>query len=283
MILSEAISLAKERLVNSYSREEADTIARLLCQHYFGISSTGYYTSRQQQLAAADTKLFTKAVDKLQQHYPIQYLLRETSFYGLTLKVDESVLIPRPETEELVDWIRKDNSQSSAISILDIGTGSGAIAISLAKFLPSASIMAADISANALKVAQANADLNKVSIRFLEEDIFYPSPLLTAHKYDIIVSNPPYVRESEKKLMNPNVLSYEPSSALFVPDNDPLKYYKAIADFASQHLADNGSVYLEINEALGNETVALFSSSAYSSILRKDMNGKNRMVKATRQ
>lgn len=279
MILSEAIALVKERLENIYSKEEIDVIALMLCQHYFGITRTDYYTSRQVGLANSSTASFVAAIDKLRQHYPIQYILGHTSFYGLTLKVNDSVLIPRPETEELVDWICKDQQKKQPISILDIGTGSGAIAIALAKHIPSAQVDAVDISSEALTVAQKNAALNNVPVHFFKEDIFSPSPKLTNNRYDIIVSNPPYVRESEKKLMNPNVLDFEPHSALFVPDSDPLKYYKAAASFASQNLADNGSIYLEINEELGNETVALFPKEKYTAMLRKDMNDRNRMIR----
>jgi release factor glutamine methyltransferase len=235
MVLSEVISLTKERLKSIYTKEEIDAIAMLLCKHFWGISKASYYTSKQTTLSDSYIPLFLDALDKLRQHCPIQYVLGETSFYGYTFKVNESVLIPRPETEELVNWICTDYKNSSQVSILDIGTGSGAIAISLAKNLPFACITAIDISADALKAAQANASLNNATISFLEEDIFHPSTTLTGKRFNIIVSNPPYVRESEKRLMNPNVLSYEPDLALFVPDNDPLKYYKAIASFALQH------------------------------------------------
>ncbi len=284
MILSEAISLAKERLKNVYTEEEINAITMLLCEHFFGVSKVDYYTSKQATLSDSCILLFIEALDKLQQHCPIQYILGETNFYGYIFKLNESVLIPRPETEELVDWICLDYKNTDRqLNILDIGTGSGAIAISLAKNLPSAHITAVDISSAALKIAQANVSLNNVTISFLEEDIFHPSSALTNRRFDVIVSNPPYVRESEKRFMNPNVLNYEPDSALFVPDNDPLKYYKAIADFALQHLEDNGSIYLEINEALGSQTKALFSEETYSTALRKDINEKDRMLKVVRR
>jgi release factor glutamine methyltransferase len=224
-----------------------------------------------------------QALDRLQQHCPIQYVLGEASFYGLLFKLNESVLIPRPETEELVDWICKDYKASHRqISILDIGTGSGAIAISLAKHLLSASITAIDISPGALNVAQANANFHNVAVRFYEEDIFSPSSKLTSQTFDLIVSNPPYVRESEKVFMDLNVLNYEPAAALFVPDDDPLKYYKAIAEFASGYLTSSGSIYLEVNEGLVDETSALFQKEIYSAISRKDINEKNRMLKMER-
>ncbi|MDR0660350.1 MAG: peptide chain release factor N(5)-glutamine methyltransferase [Prevotellaceae bacterium] len=280
MLLSEAIALAKERLALIYNKEEANAITIRLCSHYFGISSTEFYTNKGLEPNEFQLKSFTSALDKLQEHCPFQYALGETSFYGLTFKVNRNVLIPRPETEELVDWIYKDfRSCNSSLNILDIGTGSGAIAISLARYLPSANFTAIDISTEALKVAKTNADLNKVATHFLEDDIFTPSTKLSNQIFDIIVSNPPYVRESEKRLMNANVLDFEPASALFVPDNDSLKYYQAIANFATNGLASKGTVYLEINEAFADETMALFSKEKYTVILRKDLSGKDRMLK----
>ena len=283
MILSEAILLVKKRLKDIYQEDEINAIAMLLCQHFFGINKVSYHTSKQSTLVDSAIPSFFTALDKLQQHCPIQYVLGESSFYGYTLKVNESVLIPRPETEELVDWICKDyKDYKYQINVLDIGTGSGAIAISLAKELPFAHVTAVDISATALSIAQANAHLNNATINFQKEDIFSPSAMLAQERFDLIVSNPPYVRESEKELMNPNVLNYEPDSALFVTDSNPLKYYEAIANFASQHLAQNGAIYLEINEALGLQAVALFSKEKYITTLRKDINGKDRMLKAMR-
>lgn len=284
MILSEAISLAKERLKDIYSKDEINVIAMMLCEHLFSVNRIEYYTSsKQTSLTKSKVISFIAALDKLQQYCPIQYVVGEAAFYGLTFKVNPNVLIPRPETEELVDWICKDYKINDKISILDIGTGSGVIAVTLAKYFSSASITAIDISPDALNVASTNASLNNVSVLFLKEDIFSPSPKLIGQKFDVIVSNPPYVRESEKKHMGSNVLSYEPTSALFVPDNNALKYYQTIADFASYHLSENGAIYLEINEDLASETSALFSIEKYGVTLREDLNGKDRMLKIIRR
>ena len=284
MILADAISLVKERLKGCYGKEEINAIAILLCQHFFGIGRTAYHTSKQAALTDRHIAPFMSALDKLQNHCPVQYVLGETDFYGYTLNINKSVLIPRPETEELVNWIcnnYKDNKQQ--IKILDIGTGSGAIAISLAKELGCASVTAIDISAAALDVAKTNASQHSAAVCFLEEDIFSPSPQILNQQFDVIVSNPPYVCESERELMSLNVLNYEPASALFVPNNNPLIYYKAIAKFALQNLSCNGSVYLEINEALGKQTETIFLAEEYQTTLRKDMNGKDRMLEATKQ
>lgn len=283
MILSEAISLAKERLKSVYTGEEINVITMLLCQHFFGTSKVDYYTSQQTTLTDSRISPFMTALDKLQQHCPIQYVLGQTDFYGYTFKVNESVLIPRPETEELVDWICNDYENTKhQINILDIGTGSGAIAVSLAKELRFAHVSAADISTTALEIAKTNAKLNGAVVSFFESDILSPTPIFPHQQLDIIVSNPPYVRESEKEFMNANVLDYEPDSALFVPDSNPLKFYTAIARFALQYLAGNGAIYLEINEALGAQTMALFSKERYTTTLRQDLNGKDRMLKAVK-
>lgn len=279
MTLAEIVSLAKDRLSTIYSKDEANAIVMQLCEHYFGLSRTDFYLKKDVELN--DINSFLQTLGKIEQHCPIQYAIGEASFYGLTFKLNEHVLIPRPETEELVDWIIKDHNAGKPLNILDIGTGSGAIAVSLAKSIPSAHLTAIDISPSVLDIAKNNASLNNALVSFLEDNIFAPSSSIKSQLFDVIVSNPPYVRESEKKYMHPNVLKYEPALALFVPDSNPLKYYQAIADYASEHLAKNGSIYLEINEELGNETAALFPKDVYSINLRKDLSGKIRMLKLT--
>jgi release factor glutamine methyltransferase len=210
---------------------------------------------------------------------PIQYILGETTFYNCTIKVNGATLIPRPETEELVDLIVKENKGFSG-SILDIGTGSGAIAIALAVNMPGCTVTGTDVSEEALLVAAENNKVNSAAVRFICDDIFRTPPGIFAD-IGIIVSNPPYVRESEKKLMATNVLGFEPHSALFVPDEDPLKYYSAILKLARTSLLKEGKLYLEINEALGLETSLLVTSHGFreTSIIQ-DLNGKERFVKA---
>jgi release factor glutamine methyltransferase len=235
---------------------------------------------------------------------PLQYILGTAHFMDLELQVNENVLIPRPETEELVQWILDDFQKEGqfkldaersrsvistplndhSLKILDIGTGSGCIAIALAKNLPDAKIYALDVSEEALEVAKKNAKSNGVNIGFMHQDIFNPELELESElHFDIIVSNPPYVRELEKKEINKNVKDFEPDTALFVSDEDPLVFYKAIMDFSENNLNENGSLYFEINQYLGEETKALFNTRNFSEIeLRKDIFGNDRMLKAKR-
>lgn len=212
---------------------------------------------------------------------PIQYILGHTQFFDCTISVDRRVLIPRPETEYLVDIILKDTPSEQKLTIVDLGTGSGCIAIALASKFASSEIYATDISANALSLARQNAAKNSVKVHFLQDDLFAPKAVYP--KFDLIVSNPPYVRNQEKKLMHCNVLDFEPSLALFVEDESPLIFYKAIADFAGKNLSPQGILYLEINEYLGKETADLFLSSGYQQVeIRKDLNNKTRYIKACR-
>ncbi|MEF8811883.1 MAG: peptide chain release factor N(5)-glutamine methyltransferase, partial [Bacteroidales bacterium] len=215
---------------------------------------------------------------QLKKQKPIQQILGETEFYNITLKIEPHILIPRQETEELVDWVLKDVA-SEKKNILDIGTGSGCIAIALAKNLPGSIVTAVDYKPEILDAAKENALLNGVHIRFILADILQDD--LPPGQYDLIVSNPPYVRNSEKKFMSQNVLNYEPSEALFVEDEDPLIFYRKIIHLAGKHLVDNGFLYFEINEYLGEETVRLLEKHGFNEIcLKKDLNNKNRMIKA---
>ncbi|MDN3617911.1 peptide chain release factor N(5)-glutamine methyltransferase [Polaribacter undariae] len=225
-------------------------------------------------------------VKRLQKEEPIQYILGETEFYSLPFLVDENTLIPRPETEELVEWVINEvleirsKNQDKNLNILDIGTGTGCIPISLAKNLNNVSISAVDVSKEALKKAKQNALLNKVDITFLEIDILKAKEL--PKKYDFIISNPPYVRELEKIEINNNVLQNEPHLALFVDDENPLIFYKKIADLAKNHLTENGLLFFEINQYLGKETVEMLQEKGFKNIeLKKDFSGNDRMIKAT--
>jgi release factor glutamine methyltransferase len=218
-------------------------------------------------------------ISELKLNKPIQYIVGRTEFYNLNFYITAGVLIPRPETEELVNLIINENNKGF-FKILDIGTGSGCIAISLAKNLPGSVIYATDISDEALSLTRKNCKLNNIDIQLFQHDILIDnSPLDEA--FDIITSNPPYVRECEKKYMQPNVLEYEPHRALFVPDNDYLLFYRKISDFSVSHLNHNGKIYFEINESFGNEVALLLEEKGFSEIsIKKDINNKDRMVRA---
>jgi release factor glutamine methyltransferase len=234
-------------LESIYDKNEVDSFFFILLEHYLGYNRIKFALEPELTISEKDRQLFLDALKALKHQQPIQYILGETEFFGIPLKVNEDVLIPRPETEELVAWIINDVSNLDKITILDIGTGSGCIAIALAKHLPNASVFALDVGATALKVAKTNAELNTVSIEFLEADILNFNHF-TSEKFDIIVSNPPYVRQLEKPHMKANVLDNEPHLALFVTNEDPLQFYKAITKFAVNNLNNQGMLYFEINE-----------------------------------
>ncbi|NGY35979.1 peptide chain release factor N(5)-glutamine methyltransferase [Flavobacterium sp. XN-5] len=222
-------------------------------------------------------------LEQLKLEIPIQYLLGKTSFYGLDFEVNEKVLIPRPETEELVEWIVKENSKTEGLKdlkILDIGTGSGCIAISLAKNIPNAKVYAIDVSENALATAQKNATLNEVDVTFITQNILETEDL--DQQFDIVVSNPPYVRNLEKQEIKKNVLDNEPHLALFVEDDDALIFYRKIAELAQKNLSENGRLFFEINQYLGKEMVELLTEMNFKNIeLRKDIYGNDRMIRGT--
>ena len=227
--------------------------------------------------------VWNSLLEQLKCEVPVQYLLGKTSFYGLEFEVNPTVLIPRSETEELVDWIiksLKSNVGNSKLKILDIGTGSGCIAISLAKNIKNAQVFAIDISDKALATAKKNAEINKVEVTFLHQNILETTDL--NQNFDIIVSNPPYVRNLEKQEIKKNVLNNEPHLALFVEDNDALIFYKKIAKLAQQNLTQNGELFFEINQYLGQEMIEMLEKMNFSTIeLRKDIYGNDRMIRGT--
>jgi release factor glutamine methyltransferase len=277
MTVAEVTEILKLKLCWQYNENEIRQIALLLLQHFWQISEVEFYTDKQKRLDEKFDKDFSKSLNLLLQHTPVQYVLGATEFYGLRFSIDENVLIPRPETEELVDWIIAENRNVQ--TVIDIGTGSGCIAVSLAKNIKNAKVFALDISEKAIEKALQNAENNNVEIAFWCADILSDNNFPQV-KFDCIASNPPYVRESEKSKMQQNVLDFEPHSALFVPDNDALRFYRAIADFAILHLAENGKIYVEINENLASETQNLFRLKGFlQTELREDLNGKNRMIK----
>lgn len=262
-----------------YSENEIRSFSFLIIEKLTGLTRTQIIINKNTILSAEQNAKVIDFVDKLKKFEPIQYLLGETEFYGLAFMVNNSVLIPRPETEELVDWIITDYKNSPNINFLDIGTGSGCIAISLKKGLPTATATAFDISEMALDTASKNAALNNVEINFARVDILNPDNI--PQKWDVIVSNPPYIPELEKKEIQSNVLDYEPHLALFVPDHDALLFYRTIAEFGKNNLTENGRIYFEIHRNEGETCVQLLEYMGYKNIeLRKDISGNNRMIKA---
>ena len=225
------------------------------------------------------TKLETAQVQLLK-YKPVQYVLGFTQFYGLKLLVDESVLIPRPETEELLEWMMLDEKRNNRhLQVLDIGTGSGCIAIALKKKQPSATVYAVDLSAAALQVAEKNAAINQTDVQFLLFDFLDETQWCKLQQYDIIVSNPPYIPEQEKGTMNKNITDWEPDIALFVPDHDPLLFYIKTAAFGKTHLAGNGAIYMEMHQDYAGAVKELFTALGYTAVIKKDINGNERMVK----
>ena len=267
----------ERELTQFYSNKEVQNMAFWCIHSISKLRRSEYLLSSNSPLSKDTVSFYQSVVSRLQNFEPLQYILGECEFYGLSLKVSPSCLIPRPETEELVHWILQHNFTKA----LDIGTGSACIPIALAKH-KDAQITALDISSDALSIARENAKNNSVKIHFIEHDIFNDIELKTS--FDLIVSNPPYILESEKRLMNNNVLDYEPHLALFVSDKEALIYYKRIIDFSKVHLQKDGLLFLEINEQKSVEIRELLESNGFENVLiKKDMQGKNRMVKAVRK
>lgn len=280
MILKELKAYFLDELTSIYPQEEIESFFNILAEHMLNFKRIDVVLNAEKTLSLAEKASFESALFRLKNQEPIQYITGETEFYGLPFRLNPSVLIPRPETEELVDWILKDCKGIKPLQILDIGTGSGCIAISLAKHLPNATVTAIDISEEALKTAQENARLNLVTVNFIEQDALRVTHFSQA--YDIIVSNPPYVRNLEKAEINPNVLDNEPHLALFVEDDNPLLFYRAITMMAQKNLKQDGSLYFEINQYLGEETKSMIKNNGFANVvLRQDLFGNHRMIKAT--
>lgn len=278
MTIAELKSEFLNQLKKAYPSEEANSFFGLLSQSYLKMSRLEVALHRDKEVNREVVKQFQVAQERLLNQEPIQHIIGETEFYGLKIKVNKNVLVPRPETEELVQWIIEEvSAEEKEISILDVGTGSGCIALCLAKNLPQAVITAIDISEQALKTAKENAEKNKVQVNFIRQDILKLERL--SRKYDVIVSNPPYVRELEKKEMQPNVLHFEPGTALFVSNENPLIFYKKITLLAKSGLKENGKLFFEINQYLGKETENLLQEDGFKTRLRKDIFGNFRMLK----
>jgi release factor glutamine methyltransferase len=274
--------LIQQRLMQLMDAPEAGQQAYWLLESLYGRSRTDVIMNRPLQLSSKEEEKLEEVLERLEQHEPIQYVLGEAPFYEHVFKVNTAVLIPRPETEELVYLICRRHAQEPGLQLLDIGTGSGCIAISLALCLPGAVVSAVDVSPSALKVAQENARLLGANVQFFETDIlegFQPE----LSRQDIIVSNPPYVRELEKSLMKANVMNWEPHTALFVKDTDPLLFYRRIAHLAGMHLKEGGWLYFEINEAYGKQVADLLEQQGFMEVeILKDLQKKDRMVQAQR-
>ncbi|MEL4308766.1 peptide chain release factor N(5)-glutamine methyltransferase [Joostella sp. CR20] len=266
-----------------YPSEEIDTFFNWLCEDYLGYKPHQIQQFLEEDVSSEVGYKFDSALGDLVNERPIQYIIGKSYFYGLDFRVNEHTLIPRPETEELVSWIINDIDKDSVTRVLDIGTGTGCIPISIAKNLPRTKLFAVDISYEALQTASLNAEDQGVNINFYQQDILKANDLETIFEelptFDVIVSNPPYVRNLEKTEIKNNVLNYEPSSALFVEDDDALVFYEKIAGLASENLKEGGKLYFEINQYLGDEMLALMKKYNFENvILKKDLYGKDRMI-----
>lgn len=268
-----------KELSEIYPKTEIDAFFFRIIDHKLGLQLMDVFTKGDTLIAKEYLNEFTSIIERLQQEEPIQYILGTTEFYGYNFNVNENVLIPRPETEELVSWILEE-IQSETAKILDIGTGSGCIPIALKKEVPNATVFSLDVSEKALEVAKNNAVSNKAEINFIHTDILQPIDFQL--KFDIIVSNPPYVRQLEKVEIKKNVLDNEPHLALFVANDNPLIFYKRIATVAQEYLTENGVLFFEINQYLGNETKQMLLDKGFKDVLlKKDLFGNDRMIKAT--
>jgi release factor glutamine methyltransferase len=278
MSIIEASKYIRHKLKDLYPMQEIDAFTEIIFNHLMNYKRLDIHLKAQTPILKEHELQIYNIIDQLDRYRPIQYIIGSTEFYGLRFVVNESVLIPRPETEELVEWIIEDY-KGCMPSIIDIGTGSGCIPIALAKNLPGSAVSAVDISQKALTVAIENASLNNAFVNFTKLDILnnkYPQ----FSRFDVIVSNPPYVTIQQKKQMEHNVLDYEPHLALFVPEDDPLIFYKAIASFANKFLIESGCMYFEINEEFSVETSSILSEFGFKTELRKDIHERYRMLKA---
>lgn len=278
--MRKTISYINNSLKAYYPESEISGFVRIITEHITNRPYPRALLAAEEFTAEQNGKL-EQILDRLKTFEPIQYIIGDTEFFGLSILVNKATLIPRPETEELVELIINEN-MASGLKALDIGTGSGAIAVALAKYLHDSTVSAWDFSQGALDIAKQNAERNSVSVEFSDIDVLASYPTNT--NYDIIVSNPPYVLESEKQAMEQNVLAYEPHSALFVPDDNALLFYERIADIALAVLNQGGKLYFEINQAKGQETVSLLKGKGFVNVsLFQDLSKRDRMVRAVKQ
>ncbi len=267
-----------EQLESYYDETEVESFFYIILENKNNFKRIDLALNIDLEFSFDDLIIWNEILEKLKLEIPIQYIIGTAHFYDLEFEVNKNVLIPRPETEELVDWIVSNNKNTNNLKILDIGTGSGCIAVSLAKNIPNSEVFALDISIKALATAKKNAESNKVNVAFIQKNILEINDL--NQKFDIIVSNPPYIRNLEKHEIHKNVLDNEPHIALFVNDNDALIFYRKIAELAIINLSDNGKLYFEINQYLGTETSVLLKNLGFKNIeLRQDIYGNDRMIK----
>lgn len=280
MTVQQLSDFIRTNLREYYPADEISQLIFLIFNHLLNYSKIDIHLNERFQISDKIYKQTENIVLQLRNYKPIQYIFGETEFYGLKFYVNSSVLIPRPETEELVRWIIDDNKQKH-LKILDVGTGSGCIAVTLAKFMKRVAVTATDLSQQAISMAEKNAGLNGVSVRLFKHDILSEENIFPDAFFDLVVSNPPYVLKSEAASMGLNVKNYEPGEALFVDDEDPLVYYRSILKFCKKYLKEKGLLYIEINELMGLSVTKLLADSGFSDLmLRKDLNGKDRMVRA---
>lgn len=271
----------KKMLAGYYPDAEASALAKMLLVEVLHFSTLELFGGKDKEVFKKDLDVLYEISRRLQNQEPIQYIIGKETFCGMPFVVNRHVLIPRPETQDLVEWIAEEDQQTNPCRLLDMGTGSGCIAISLAKKLPHVQVEAWDISGEALQVARQNALNNQVKVDFHQQDILSASPGIA--EWNVIVSNPPYITNKEKAEMEANVLNWEPHTALFVPDHDPLLFYRRIAQLGMNMLVNGGALYFEINRAYGTETIAMLQALGYENIIiRKDRFNNERMIKATR-
>lgn len=277
-----------EQLQTIYDEREANNIVDWIFENIAGVKRLDRATNKKQAISTSTKEQLNKALQQLLQHKPVQYVLGEAWFYKIKLKVNEHVLIPRPETEELVEWVVEEirnkkleisNKEVAELNVLDIGTGSGCIAIALKKELSNEKVFAVDISKEALQVAQQNTQDQDVKIDFIQLDFLDEGSWPSLPSFNIIVSNPPYIPENEQTKLAKNVVEHEPHLALFVNDNDPFIFYRKIAAFAEQHLKENGNVFVEVHEDYAKEVQQIFEKKNFRAKIKKDIYGRERMIK----
>jgi len=267
------------KLTKIYPEIEAKSISFIVFEHLLNYNKIEFFENQNTNFPPEKINKLNEIEQRLLNFEPVQYILESTEFYNLNFYLNKNVLIPRSETEELVDLIIKENSNTNK-SIIDIGTGSGCIAISIKNNIKSANVYATDVSEDALLVAKQNAKSNKINVHFIKDDILN-SQIDSELKFDIVVSNPPYIPLSEKNKLNKNVTDFEPHLALFTPADDPLIFYKKIAEFSCKHLVDNGNLYVEVHENFAKDVMLLFESYGYNEVkIINDMNNKPRFVKS---
>ena len=283
MTLSDFRSTLKETLQDFYSRNELDQLAKSLLMSRLQLDSTGYLLASESTLSDEVLVQLKSDVHRLSMHEPLQYVLGTTSFYGLEIQCSPAALIPRPETEELVDWVLSE-VQLASCSLIDLGTGTACIPLAIKAQRPLWHVSAIDVSQEALALARSNALSLMLDVHFEGLDLLHDlSDFGVKETFDVVVSNPPYIPDADALLMLPNVLNHEPSLALFVPDSDPLLFYRRIVAFCEEYLKIDGFVFVEIHEELSEETMQLFHKAGFANIeLRKDLQGKSRMIKAQR-